>query len=80
LKQVTLYTQPECPPCEVVKLFLKEYKINYTEKNIKEDNQAKDYLLNELKSYSTPTITVDHKIISGFDLESLKYALDLKNG
>ncbi|NQD67422.1 NrdH-redoxin [Bacillus haikouensis] len=77
MKRVTLYTQPECPPCEIVKLFLKESKINYSEKNIKEDKQARDHLLNELKSYSTPTITVDHKVISGFDLDSLKEALEL---
>ncbi|MEL3973096.1 glutaredoxin domain-containing protein [Rossellomorea oryzaecorticis] len=77
MRQVTLYTQPDCPPCEVVKLFLKEYKIDYIEKNIKEDNGARDYLITQLKSYSTPTITVDETTISGFDLESLKAALNL---
>jgi glutaredoxin-like protein NrdH len=76
LKLVTVYTQPECPPCEVVKLFLKEYKINYRERNIKEDKGARDHLIEELKSSSTPTITVDDKVISGFDLEALKEALD----
>jgi glutaredoxin-like protein NrdH len=76
LRQVTLYTQPDCPPCEVVKLFLKEYNIDYLEKNIKEDNEAKDHLINQLKSYSTPTITVDETTISGFNLESLKAALN----
>ncbi|MEG9296470.1 glutaredoxin family protein [Mangrovibacillus sp. Mu-81] len=76
MKVVTVYTQPECPPCEVVKLFLKEYKINYIERNIKEDNGARKHLIEELKSYSTPTITVDDKVISGFNLEALKEALD----
>ncbi|MGR3763672.1 glutaredoxin family protein [Rossellomorea sp. NS-SX7] len=77
MKKVTMYTQPDCPPCEVVKLFLKEHQIDYIEKNIKEDNEARNHLVNQLKSYSTPTITVDDTIISGFDLESLKTALNL---
>ncbi|WP_175988664.1 glutaredoxin family protein [Bacillus sp. Marseille-Q1617] len=77
MRKVTLYTQPDCPPCEVVKLFLKEYKIEYLEKNIKEDNGAREHLINQLKSYSTPTITVDDTVISGFNLEALKTALNL---
>ncbi|KSU62339.1 NrdH-redoxin [[Bacillus] enclensis] len=77
MKHVTLYTQPDCPPCEVVKLFMKEYKIEYIEKNIKEDNEARDYLIKQLKAYSTPTITVDDTVITGFDLDGLKAALEI---
>jgi glutaredoxin-like protein NrdH len=77
LKDVILYTQPECPPCEVIKLFMKENRIEYVEKNIKEDTGAREYLIKQLKSYSTPTVTVGDTIISGFDLEGLKAALEI---
>jgi glutaredoxin-like protein NrdH len=77
LKKVTLYSQPECPPCEVVKLFMREYGIEYVEKNIKEDTGAREFLMKRLKSYSTPTITVGDLVISGFDLEALKAALEI---
>ncbi|WRP08255.1 glutaredoxin domain-containing protein [Rossellomorea aquimaris] len=76
MKKVTLYTQPDCPPCEVVKMFLKEHNVEYKEINIKEDEQARDYLVKELKSYSTPTITVDSVVISGFNLDALTAALN----
>jgi glutaredoxin-like protein NrdH len=77
LKNVILYSQPECPPCEVVKLFMKEHRIEYVEKNIKDDTGAREYMMKRLKSYSTPTITVDDTVISGFDLEALKSALEI---
>ncbi|WP_044337571.1 glutaredoxin domain-containing protein [Rossellomorea aquimaris] len=76
MKIVTLYTQPECPPCEVVKMFLKEHNVDYKEIDIKQDEQARNYLVKELKSYSTPTITVDSEVISGFNLEALSAALN----
>ncbi|WP_374056531.1 glutaredoxin domain-containing protein [Rossellomorea sp. FM04394] len=76
MKIVTLYSQPECPPCEVVKMFLKEHNVDYKEIDIKQDEQARNYLVKELKSYSTPTITVDSEVISGFNLEALSAALN----
>ena len=77
MKQVNLYSQPECPPCEVVKMFLKENNILFEEINIKENSEARDYIIHQLKSYSTPTITVDKEVITGFNLEALSKALNL---
>ncbi|WP_341357840.1 glutaredoxin domain-containing protein [Rossellomorea sp. y25] len=76
MKVVTLYSQPECPPCEVVKMFLKEHNVDYKEIDIKQNEQARNYLVKELKSYSTPTITVDSEVITGFNLEALTAALN----
>ncbi|MFS8186657.1 glutaredoxin domain-containing protein [Rossellomorea marisflavi] len=77
VKTVTLYTQPECPPCEIVKRYLKEQEIPYIEVNVKEQPNARSYMVNVLKSYSTPTVTVDDQVIKGFQMEELAQALDL---
>jgi len=73
-----LYTQPDCPPCEVTKKFLKEYGFIYTEKNIKVDKQARNELINKYQSYSTPTVVIEDHVIRGFDLKELKDLLNIK--
>ncbi|MBO1514606.1 glutaredoxin family protein [Metabacillus bambusae] len=77
-KEVTVYSQPSCPPCQVVKQFLDYHKVSYIEKDISVDTDARDKLVNELLSTSTPTITVDDQVVAGFDLKKLEELLDLQ--
>lgn len=78
LSEIILYSQPECPPCEITKKFLKEYGFSYTEKNIKEDKKARNDLMNKYQSYSTPTIVIDDQVVRGFDLKELMRILQIK--
>ncbi|AIE59474.1 glutaredoxin family protein [Bacillus methanolicus] len=77
MKKVTVYSQPDCPPCTVVKAFLQEYKVEYEEKDIKKDKRARDELINKYQSYSTPTVVIGEEIVTGFDLEKLRKLLNL---
>ncbi|EIJ81680.1 YruB family glutaredoxin-like protein [Bacillus methanolicus PB1] len=77
MEKITVYSQPDCPTCTVVKGFLQENKIEYDEKGIKKDNRARDELINKYKSYSTPTVVIGEEIVAGFDLEKLKSLLKL---
>ncbi|KKI93867.1 glutaredoxin [Bacillus sp. SA1-12] len=76
-KIVTVYTQPSCPPCQIVKQFLNHHHISYIEKDISIDSEARDKLVYELESTSTPTITVDDQVVTGFDLKKLEELLGL---
>lgn len=76
-KKITVYTQPECPPCQIVKQFLNHHGFRFEEINIKEDEQARLKLINEFKATSTPTITVDDEIVIGFDLQKLERLLNI---
>ena len=77
-KVVVVYSQPSCPPCQVVKQFLNYHNVSYIEKDISVDTDARDKLVNELQSTSTPTITVDDQVVAGFDLKKLEELLDLQ--
>ncbi len=77
MKKITIYTQPDCPPCEITKLFLTEHGIPFEAKNIKTDKIAKKELIEKYQSYSTPTIVIDNIVITGFDLEKLKQELNI---
>jgi glutaredoxin-like YruB-family protein len=77
VKKVTVYTQPSCPPCQVVKKFLEHHQISYIEKDVSIDLDARHTLINELESTSTPTVTVDNEVVTGFDLQKLESLLGL---
>lgn len=75
---ITVYTQPDCPPCQVVKQFLTHHNITYKLIDITEDLQARDYLVHELQSFSTPTVTVNEHVVKGFDLQQLQQLLGIE--
>ncbi|TDL80128.1 glutaredoxin domain-containing protein [Peribacillus frigoritolerans] len=76
-KRVEVYTQPDCPPCQIVKQFLDHHKIEYKVFDVSKDANARSKMINELKSYSTPTVTVDGEIAAGFDLQKLEKLLEI---
>ena len=80
MKNIIVYTQPDCPPCEITKRFLTEYGFSFEVKNIKTDQKARMELIETYQSYSTPTIVIGEKVITGFDIEKLKSELNIQDG
>jgi len=78
MTKITIYTQPDCPPCEITKMFLTEYGLSYETKNIKTDKKARMELVQKYQSYSTPTIVIGDTVITGFNLERLKKELQIE--
>lgn len=74
---VTVYSQPDCPPCEWTKDFLSRRGIPYTLKDIRADQAAHDELL-ALGFKSTPVTVVDGIAVVGFDQERLLSLLTSK--
>ncbi|RFU69898.1 glutaredoxin domain-containing protein [Bacillus sp. V59.32b] len=79
MQQITVYTQPDCPPCKIVKMFLQEYNLEFNEKDIKADHTARKELTNKYGSYSTPTVVIDGEVIIGFDQEKLMKTLQIEH-
>ncbi|TYR79868.1 NrdH-redoxin [Priestia megaterium] len=77
MKKVEVYTQPSCPPCQIVKQFLQHHQISYTEFDVSTDSIARDRMISEFESYSTPTVRVDDELVKGFDLQRLEHLLGL---
>lgn len=76
--KITLYTQPDCPPCEITKKFLTEYGFTFVLKDIQKTPSAKKELINKYQSFSTPTIVIDDTIIRGFEIDELKKTLNIE--
>lgn len=75
-KEVVLYTQTGCADCRSAKKFLSEKGVEFTEKNIQEDQQAFLELV-KLGYQTTPVATVDGAVVVGFDVRDLEAKLGL---
>ncbi|WP_338753819.1 glutaredoxin family protein [Bacillus sp. FJAT-52991] len=79
MTSIILYTQPECPPCNIIKLFLNDRGVRYEERNIASVSAFKEELQTKWESLSTPTIIVENEVVRGFNIERLTELLDKHN-
>ena len=76
---VKVYSTPTCPWCHKVKTFLKENKIDFDDKDVSTDEKARNEMVEKSGQMGVPVISVEgHEPIVGFDVDSLKQALNLK--
>jgi glutaredoxin-like YruB-family protein len=78
-EQITVYTQPDCPPCKIVKQFLDHHQLSYEVLDITKNAKAKEELIHKYNSFSTPTVVVGNEVVAGFDLQKLEVLLNLNN-
>jgi glutaredoxin 3 len=70
MKDITIYTSNTCPYCISAKDYLSKRGIEYTEKNVQMDPQAKKELI-DMGYRGVPIIVVDGEQIVGFDKDRL---------
>jgi glutaredoxin-like YruB-family protein len=75
MDQVILYTQPDCPPCEITKKYFHDKGVQFIEKNIKKDKNALNELMKQYNSYSTPTVIIGEKVFTGFKINEIDLEL-----
>lgn len=76
---VTVYTMTGCQHCAGVKAYLKEKGIEFTERNVLEDDQAMA-AFKTLGFRGTPVTLVGVEAIVGFDREKLDEILSGSGG
>ncbi|MDP7180558.1 MAG: glutaredoxin domain-containing protein [Candidatus Woesearchaeota archaeon] len=77
MAKVTVYSTSTCPWCTKVKEFLKESKVEFEEKNVGEDDTARNEMVEKSGQMGVPVIDIDGTVIVGFDQEAIKKALKL---
>lgn len=71
MDKVVVYTSSTCPYCTMAKDFLKENNVEFVEKNVQEDAEARSELM--AKGYTgVPVIVVGEEEIVGFDKAKLE--------
>lgn len=68
---ITVFSQPGCTPCARVKAWLNSKNVDFTERNVQEDADALDTIL-DLGYSGVPVIMAGDKHWSGIDLAKMK--------
>jgi len=72
---VTIYSTPTCHFCHAAKDFSTENKVAYTEHNVASDLAKRQEMIQKSGQMGVPVITIDDKLVVGFDEEKLKELL-----
>ena len=78
MANVTIYTTPSCVYCRMAKQFFQENNVNYQEKNVATDTEARDVMITKSGQMGVPVIDVDGKLVIGFDQPKLKELLAIE--
>ena len=77
-KKVTIYTTPTCVYCKAAKEFFQEKDIAYEEKNVAEDEKARDHMVQASGQMGVPVIEIGEDIVIGFDKPKLSELLGVQ--
>ncbi len=77
MSKVTIYTTPTCVYCKLAKDFFQKNKVEYEEKNVVTDTEARTDMIKKSGQMGVPVIEIDGKIIVGFDQPAIQTALGL---
>ena len=69
--KIVIFTQPDCPPCQIVKFFLTERGVDFEERDISVDPAAMREFADRYHSHSTPTLVIGEEVMIGFNPERL---------
>lgn len=69
--QVTIYSTPSCPYCHLAKEWLTEHAIAFIDKNVADDDMARETMISLSNQMGVPVIMIDDTVIIGFDEDEL---------
>lgn len=77
MAKVKVYTTPTCPWCHKAKEFLKTNNIEFEDKDVSSDEDARNEMQEKSGQLGVPVLDIDGTIIIGFDQEAIKKSLNL---
>ena len=78
MAKVIMYTTPTCVYCKAAKEFFQEHSVQYEEKDVVQDEQAREDMIQKSGQLGVPVIDIDGEIVIGFDKKRLSELLGIK--
>ena len=76
MEKVVVYTSTSCHYCHVLKDYLKEKNVEFEEKNIDKDPEARAFLMKN-RIMGVPATYIGQEQVMGFDKEKIDQLLGL---
>ena len=77
---VKIYTTSTCPWCKKAKEWMKENKVKFTEKDVTQDEAARNEMIEKSGQMGVPVLDINGQILVGFDPKEMEKALKKKGG
>jgi len=77
MKDVTIYSTPSCGWCKRAKEYFAEHSIEYTEKDVAADEEARHDMLHKSGQMGVPVIDIGGEIVVGFNQSKLAELLEI---
>lgn len=77
MAEIKIYSTPTCPYCKMVKQFLTEKNIAFTEIDVAASQAAAQEMVKRSGQMGVPVIEIDGQLIVGFDKGRIKKILGL---
>ena len=74
---VIIYTTPDCQFCKLAKAYLNGNSVEYEEKDVSDDPQAKAEMMTKSGQSSVPVLDIKGRILVGFNVSSLNQILEI---
>lgn len=76
-KNVIIYSTPTCVYCRMVKEFLTEHKVPFTDYDLSQDIEKRDEVVKKMGQMAVPIIDIDGEIVIGFDKAKISRLLEI---
>lgn len=74
---VKIYTTPSCVYCRMVKEYFKKNSVAYEEKDVQNDLEAREEMIEKSHQMGVPVIDIGGRIVVGFNRLEIDQALGL---
>ena len=77
MKNVTIYSTPNCGWCKATKEYFGEHNVEYSEKDVAADAAAREEMLQKSGQMGVPVIDIGGEIVVGFNQPRLAELLEI---